>query len=463
MTPGDNDIKHFSAEDISRYWEGKMSPQEMHLLEKAAMDDPFLADALEGYSTLKAESVQADVQELKNRLKERSGDRKIIPIKGNNAWWRIAAAVILLCGASVVAYNLLMRQENKEMANQKAVTTADSQEKITSVQKSIDTTVALQTTEKSLSIYDSSGDGVADVQSKPSASDLENKTGSTQPITKPSGNIDDIRKESLARGTEAKSIPSLAKDKRRDSSESDIALLQARQKSDSAFIVFNESARNAERVQPRMESVANPRSNRDANSQYFINNFSGRVLDQHNNAIPYASVRVNNNNQVASANNEGVFQIRSTDTMLDLSVTSVGFQSRSLNLRANQPQDVILEPSMSKMKEAVVTDAYSKKKSAAPSSSDLKVYVMDAQPVIGWDEYKNYLQKNKRIDSANKALTGEVVVSFLVGVNGRLSGFKVEKSLSKFHDADAIRLIQEGPQWKLLKGKRTRARVIIPY
>lgn len=39
----------FTAQDIERYYSGQMSSIEMHQLEKAAMEDPFLADALEGY------------------------------------------------------------------------------------------------------------------------------------------------------------------------------------------------------------------------------------------------------------------------------------------------------------------------------------------------------------------------------------------------------------------------------
>ena len=35
--------------EIQRYLQHSMSPQEMHEFEKALMNDPFLADALEGF------------------------------------------------------------------------------------------------------------------------------------------------------------------------------------------------------------------------------------------------------------------------------------------------------------------------------------------------------------------------------------------------------------------------------
>lgn len=35
----------FTADDIEKYFEGRLLPQQMHALEKAALNDPFLADA----------------------------------------------------------------------------------------------------------------------------------------------------------------------------------------------------------------------------------------------------------------------------------------------------------------------------------------------------------------------------------------------------------------------------------
>src|SRR4051812_11453005 len=40
---------NFSAADIERYRRGQLSPAQMHAMEKAAMEDSFLADAMEGY------------------------------------------------------------------------------------------------------------------------------------------------------------------------------------------------------------------------------------------------------------------------------------------------------------------------------------------------------------------------------------------------------------------------------
>jgi len=59
----------YNAQDIFRYYSGKMSSDEQHALEKAALDDPFLFDAMEGFgSNTDAETY---IPELNKRLLQR--------------------------------------------------------------------------------------------------------------------------------------------------------------------------------------------------------------------------------------------------------------------------------------------------------------------------------------------------------------------------------------------------------
>ncbi len=87
---------NYSAADIHRYHKGQMTAKEMHALEKAALDDPFLADAIEGYTTVPV-NAENDIDLLKKKLDERiNKKRKIIPItKSRFGWLRIAALLIL--------------------------------------------------------------------------------------------------------------------------------------------------------------------------------------------------------------------------------------------------------------------------------------------------------------------------------------------------------------------------------
>ena len=79
-----------------------MSPEEMHRMERAALDDPFLADAMEGYELSGTTHIKDDLAELSNRLSERTNPAE----KNRFVWWRIAAMLVLVLGASTAAWYL---------------------------------------------------------------------------------------------------------------------------------------------------------------------------------------------------------------------------------------------------------------------------------------------------------------------------------------------------------------------
>lgn len=92
-----NEPNTYSAKEIERYQRGEMTPAEMHLLEKAALDDPFLADALEGYQYTANPS--ADLGALQKRLQQRiEGKRRSGAVVILNSWMKIAAVLVLLAG-----------------------------------------------------------------------------------------------------------------------------------------------------------------------------------------------------------------------------------------------------------------------------------------------------------------------------------------------------------------------------
>ena len=117
----------FTAEDIERYYSGKMSSLEMHQLEKAAMEDPFLADALEGYSHTST-PVQ-DTEYLRTELQSKIEKRKVLPIGGfhRNQFLRIAALFILLAGCGWAVYQFGFNQSaNDKVALEKPGAVAPS-------------------------------------------------------------------------------------------------------------------------------------------------------------------------------------------------------------------------------------------------------------------------------------------------------------------------------------------------
>src|ERR1700712_1595999 len=114
------ETKHinYSATDIEKYHRGELSPAAMHAMEKAALDDPFLADAMEGYEVSAiqqpASPIQNDINDLQNRLAARvARENKIAPVI-KFTWWKVAAAVLLFVGAGWIytAINNKSTQQN---------------------------------------------------------------------------------------------------------------------------------------------------------------------------------------------------------------------------------------------------------------------------------------------------------------------------------------------------------------
>ena len=63
-----NKNKMYTAIDFQRYYSGLMPESEMHELERSALEDPFLADALDGY--VHASSAEKDIIGLKEKIKD---------------------------------------------------------------------------------------------------------------------------------------------------------------------------------------------------------------------------------------------------------------------------------------------------------------------------------------------------------------------------------------------------------
>ena len=120
----EDDIKKYGAEDFERYYSGKMTELQMHALEKAALDDPFLSDALDGY--VYTQNAVSDINELKTRLHQNSDDKKIAWFKRNEIvpLLKIAAVLILFAG-----FGWLLYENNKAKKTEIASITDNSIQK----------------------------------------------------------------------------------------------------------------------------------------------------------------------------------------------------------------------------------------------------------------------------------------------------------------------------------------------
>jgi hypothetical protein len=88
-------------ERIIKYLKGLLSNRERYDLEKEMMQEPFEEEAFDGLTRISADELEADMELLGNRLKERiEPDRK----RSLGIFYRIAAGIILLAGIAGILY-----------------------------------------------------------------------------------------------------------------------------------------------------------------------------------------------------------------------------------------------------------------------------------------------------------------------------------------------------------------------
>lgn len=100
-------------ETILKYIRGEMSHSEAHAFEKAMLEDPFLADAVEG--------LQLEFDALKTSLELNDLDKKLNPAGGQKyrmPFFQMAAVLLILVGTGLVIWLRMQQTDKVEMAIQ---------------------------------------------------------------------------------------------------------------------------------------------------------------------------------------------------------------------------------------------------------------------------------------------------------------------------------------------------------
>jgi len=444
MSDKDQHTPMYSSSDIEKYLNGELSAPEMHALERAALDDPFLADALDGIMIHRhlpeQPSFQEDMAQLKERLQNRVAEKSKTRVRP--LFMRYAAAVILLVGLGLAAYYTLFNQHKSQESLA-----------VSKVPSAAPATVPPPAAEKAQSPADTQlTEPVADKQSKP---------GTIQPATsarpKPTASgrkkdeeisTSDAVASNRFKPAEQPSVPAAAT----PSWKARFDTLRLSKTSD--YITSN-----SYRPKPALSLPANKLV------------FSGKVTDPYNNPLPGAYLALKNNQNInAVTDKNGFFNIQlnnKMDTGSAVVVNHVGYEQGSmfLNTENKKGNFIQLQPQSSSLNEVVIVGYGSKRKEIMRQNIDAenKALSLVAVPAAGWPAYKEYLESKKQSANLDSTLRGDETISFIVNKKGELSSFKVERSISPAHDSATIQMIRQGPAWQLLSGKKARARVILTY
>lgn len=104
--------------NLLQYIQGSRKGKEAHRLEKEAMKDPFLADALDGFQTMEGNHVES-IEAMRRRISRRSHSKR-----GQIAKWSIAASLLICLGfGSYFGFNRYVDMPQQSMLIQKKAVT----------------------------------------------------------------------------------------------------------------------------------------------------------------------------------------------------------------------------------------------------------------------------------------------------------------------------------------------------
>lgn len=446
MLEGNNDIKKYSAEDIDRYLNRQMSEGEMHALEKAALEDPFLAEAIEGYMNTPPVSVKKDIDKLVGELNEKTNTRRVVAIGYKRFAWSAAAAVIIVLGAATTWYWLRPSADNNiaQKIQEEQTVPATAPPAIQQDQlKIIDTSHLLNVPVK---------------EPVTIASPAEKKT-----IPSPLPGIV-AANESEERTREQKKDIAAARMKADDHAQP-VAATKNQEEHQAEVADVSVGRRDTiNRLTADMATAPARDESQLASTGYFTPYiFSGRITDDKNKPLPFVNISIPNTPTSIYSDAEGNFRLASADSQLVVQLKSVGFEEVKATLHSNIAANTLqLKPHKNSLQEVVVTGyGASRKQAMGVAKTDKKEDAVadeesEAEPRDGWAAYDAYMMNNARLPgiSNSPGLKGSVELSFKVNKYGIISELEVKHSTCTPCDKEAVRLIKEGPAWRLVSGEK---------
>jgi len=452
---------NYTAGDIEKYFSGDLSASQMHELEKAALDDPFLAEAMEGYEGMKDKDWKDQLAAAQRQISDTGFEAKVIPMhRSTGRWWKIAAAVFVIGSGTILTF-ILTKDKPEEKNNQQiAQTISASPDQVKPDDKPIippviDSALPVISSakEKKESI---SANGAVSQQYPPVLMDDKFVYRPANPQV-----FDSVNTNKDALNFTATNNLSVSPAINQPAAVNNNAL-PAEELARSKNAEFSKQKNDNAVSLNRQVNASNAISKKELN-----NYFTVQIVAADNSPLPFTNISIKKDNFGTYADAKGMVRLVSTDSVLIIDVKSVGYLPRSLSLRSNQPQNkIVLQEEALALNETVTIqdkDIGSTRKSRRATL--LTDSAVNVEPVDGWENYNTYVANNLDIpeELLKKDFHGEVEIVFDVKSNGTASNIRINKSLGPAYDEAAKRLIEQGPQWKVKKGKKTSASVKVKF
>ena len=418
--------KNISPETIKAYLAGTLSHAQTHEFEKAMLNDAVLRDVVEGYEI--AREGKVDFTQVNASLSERLQDRirkeesEIYPLWKRVPLYARAASVVLFLGLGIY----ILTTKNEVNSDGKIVTISPKKEE--KIAKNETEVLSSSSTIPKEKIKEE----MTKIATENKVAIVAKKVKSKEIITE--GNV----------GSDSQSIVS-------ESVMSDVEEVVAIPKATPPVVTYDAPTVAATPVPSAVMRSAGGSYAKKATQPLSI--ISGVVLNE-DTQKPVPNVEILANEKVIGKTDvNGQFNVEKLGAKDKLNLVAPNFEDTEINLNNNLGSELFIQPKA----ELIFIDLKRNKTWKYNPSEH------PAQPSVSPDEYLEYLQKNlkKPKQAIDKQIVGEVVVEFKVNKEGKLSDFKVIKSLGYGCDEEAIRVIAEGPTWlpKMVAGEARRQRI----
>jgi TonB family protein len=200
-----------------------------------------------------------------------------------------------------------------------------------------------------------------------------------------------------------------------------------------------------------------------ANKMPALNNrFSVTVTGADNSPLPFANVLVVDDNIGTYADAKGKFKLVAADSILTVRVKAAGYVPQEYTIKSGLADNRIVLAEQQVATNEMVRLKNKKAAGAVPKITVQLDSLTNVEPEDGWYNYDTYLSNNLS-PVIDKNIHGEVEVIFDVQKDGSLSNVSIAKSLCAACDQEALRVIKEGPQWKVKKGKKDKGKVKVKF
>ena len=401
------------------YIRGLRKGKEAHRLEKESMQDPFLADAMDGYNQVEGNHEQR-IEKLRMQVSAHSAKKK-------NTYaitWSIAACLII--GFGISSYFLFLK---KSMTDEVFI-----------AEESVSTKLAEPAAPPTPAIP-ATPTVPATPQKEIALATTKVKTDSTpvSEITARQANKKDMIARIQATSQPQQGVLVATVPVMEEVSEETAALQEV-----VATIDTFESESDKKMKMAKVATIL-PQNNM----------IKGKVTNEKGEPLIGASVTYKGTNIGTITNMNGEFSLVKKDDKKRLTAQFIGYDPVEIRVDTSRTMLIAMNENKQALNEVVVVGYGAKKNKKSVTAGTVVKGNEQAnkditpQPVIGKRKFQKYLKENlvRPTDEKCAQVKGKVVLTFLVNKEGRPFSIKVKESLCESSDKEAIRLIQEGPDW----------------